>query len=290
MTTRAKFEYLLAALLLPGCVLPESGGGVIILGGGDTGGVNSSTSNNTVGGFATSQSKSTYVTGATGGTTASSGGAGGSCGGTTSSVGGNCNCDTGGSTGAGTCPYSIPVSGGCATFCSGSCVAESDTPPYGRIPLVQNSIFGTQNYPPKDHWVVALGAVTVTDADAGMIPPAASFQLGLYADNNGQPGDLLGSTGPVRAGPGSEGLLSAPVYIAADSAYWILLYNDNSNEILLEIENASVPEPSVMFADGADCLPSKSCTMPQLYVYNTHVYPQMGQFVPFVYARYAVAE
>jgi hypothetical protein len=155
---------------------------------------------------------------------------------------------------------------------------------------VQNSLFGTQLTQLRQNgWVVALGAVTLTGSDVGMIPPAANFQLGLYTDNNSQPGSLLGATGLINAGSGSEGLLSPPVYIGDNSYYWILMYDDNTNEVALERVNSTTAEPPVVFANGVNCLPSSTCPMPLLYNYNTNTYP-VSQFVPFLYARYVSAQ
>lgn len=56
---------------------------------------------------------------------------------------------------------------------------------------------------------------------------ATSLELGLYADNNGQPGALLGraTTSTVAAGTWNEVVLGTPISVVAGTAYWIGLLN-----------------------------------------------------------------
>lgn len=297
MKSHTRVENLLASLVLTSCVLPEAGGGGVISVDENAGGA-SSVGGSYVGGNSTMvQAGGTDQFLASGGALNAGGGVGtgGNCdsdSGTGSTGVGGCNCGTGGSGTGGTCPYALPDSADCqTTFCAGECTPGLVGSQYGTVAIVQNSLFGTQLTELRQNdWVVALGAVTLTGSDVGMIPPAASFQLGLYTDNNGQPDSLLGATGSIKAGPESEGLLSEPVFIGDNSYHWILMYDDNTNEVALEKVNTTTPEPPVMFANGVDCLPSPTCPMPKLYDYNSSTYPVSPQFVPFLYARYVHAQ
>jgi hypothetical protein len=204
---------------------------------------------------------------------------------TGSSALGGCNCGTGGSSTGGACSDGLPDSGDCTkAYCAGECTRLPLNPPFSYLGIGRNWLFATPlAYIQRNASVVALGAVTVTDSDI-MDLPAASFQLGIYSDRNNQPGDLLGSTDVIRAGPSSEGRLSQPVFIDDNSQYWIMMFNDDMNEVALEKEDTSTPEPTVLYTNGVNCLPSQTCPMPQLLDYNSNVYPPQPPFVPFLYA------
>jgi len=154
------------------------------------------------------------------------------------------------------------------------------------------SILAFQIGIPANTSVVALGAVTTTDAAQDQGQPG-NFQLGLYDDNNVQPGRLLAYTNQLTAdfrGVAVEGLLSSVVRIPNNSTltYWVLMLNDTTNGVILEdYKSPAQPEP-VFFRRSVDCLPglTSDCPMPTLLPYQKPYISLDGYVIPFLYARY----
>lgn len=294
MWTRRIVNTLFASLVAASCVLPESGGEnlnpLVIAesrGGGGDSSINSASSAGmnvngpgyrTTGGAGSGPSSIGGTLG-TGGycapdASANTGGAG------------DCNCGTGGASSIDTCPYDIPDSGPCpTTYCAGTCEGKPLplNPNVDIVPVDRNMLFARRVASvPKNGWFVVLGAITTTD---NMVQPTGRFQLGLYSDVNNAPGELLGYTGMINAGPGSEGPLSKPVLINDNSKYWILILPDGTNQISLEKQDSSGLQ-YVLYAKKTGCLPLQACQLPTMQDYSSSFTPALSQLVPYLYARY----
>ena len=206
MRLRRNGGFLAVSLILSGCVLPDHGGvGSVIQGvDGPTGGADAvgGTGNLTAskptgqGGNLATGGGTPTAGGSTGGVPAAGGtvGSGGTCAVDASAGAGGCDCSTGGNAAAGACSYPRLDGGVCPqTSCAGYCGMPSARPADDILMVPTQSILAFQIGIPANTSVVALGAVTTTDAAQDQGQPG-NFQLGLYDDNNVQPGRLLAYT------------------------------------------------------------------------------------------------
>ena len=304
MRLRRKEGFLVVSLILSGCVLPDRGGVGSVTQGvdgpsggantvGGTGNLTASNPTGQGGNLATGSGATTG--GSTGDVRAAGGtvGSGGTCASDASAGAGGCDCSTGGSAAADACSYPRLDGGVCPqTLCAGYCGMPGAKPADDILMVPTQSIFALQIGIPANTSAVALGAVTTTDAAQDQGRPG-NFQLGLYDDNNMQPGRLLAYTNQLTAdfrGVAVEGLLSSVVSVPKDSslAYWVLMLNDATSGVILENYYTGDPMERVLFRRSVNCLPgtTSDCPMPTLIPYDPAHITLPNYVIPFLYARY----